>query len=236
MTVGGVLDEAWQLYRRFFGRFVVTAALLFAVLALIPALIGRTEVDDLFEALAWLTVALIVGIIGSLWVQAALVELVRDVRDGRADRSVLETYRAVAPRLGAVVVTGIIAGIAIGIGLLLFIVPGLILLTIWAMLIPAIVIEGCSVTQSFGRSREIVRGHGWSVFGLVVVTILISAVVSGVVGGLAAALPDLLAAWVGPVVSNSLTAPFTAAVLTTAYFRLTEGRERPALAPLERGF
>lgn len=236
MTVGGVLSEAWQLYRRFFGRFVVTAALLFAVLDLVPALIGRTEVDDLFEALVWLAVASVVGIIGSLWVQAALVELVQDVRDGRADRSVVQTYRAVAPRLGAVVVAGIIAGIAIGLGLLVFVVPGLILLTIWAMLIPAIVIERCSVGRSFGRSREIVRGHGWTVFGLVVVTIVISALVSGFVGGLAAALPETLGAWLGSVVANSLTAPFTAAVLTTAYFRLTAGRERPAPPPLEHRF
>ena len=91
--------------------------------------------------------------------QAALVELVHDVRDGRADRSVGETYRAVQPRLPAAIVAGILAGIGIAIGLILLIVPGLFLLTIWSMLIPVIVIEGKSAGESFtplarGRARE----------------------------------------------------------------------------------
>src|SRR5207237_1179714 len=105
--------------------------------------------------------------------------LVRDVRDGRADRSVGETYRAVQPRLPGVIAAGVVAAIAIGIGFLLLIVPGLFLLTIWSMLVPVIVLEGLSAGDSFTRSREIVRGNGWSVFGLIVVTFLLVGGVGG---------------------------------------------------------
>src|SRR6266576_3504305 len=97
MEIGGVLGEAWSLYKRFLGRFFITAFIVFAVL-----------------------------------------ETVNDVRDGRADRSVGETYSAVRPRLAAATVAGILAAIGIGIGLILLIVPGLYLLTIWSMLIPVI--------------------------------------------------------------------------------------------------
>ena len=43
--------------------------------------------------------------------------------------------------LVTLVFTGILAGIAIGIGFVLLIVPGLFLLTIWALVAPVIVIE-----------------------------------------------------------------------------------------------
>jgi hypothetical protein len=146
----------------------------------------------------------------------------RDVRDGRADRSIGETYRMVQPRLPAVIAAGILAAIAIGIGLLLVIVPGLFLLTIWSMLIPVIVLEGRSAGDSFSRSREVVRGNGWSVFGLILITFLLVAIATGVIRVIFnAILPDFVDTWLGSLVGHSLTVPFAAATLTTAYFHLT---------------
>jgi hypothetical protein len=149
------------------------------------------------------------------------VELVRDVRDGRMDRSIGETYRAVQPRLPALIVAGILAAIGIGIGFLLLIVPGLFLLTIWSMLVPVIVIEGRSAGESFTRSREVVRGNGWSVLGLVLITFLLILIASAVIRLVFAPLPDFLDAWLGSLVAHSLTVPFAAAALATAYFRLS---------------
>ena len=57
---------------------------------------------------------------------------------------------------------------------LLLIIPGLILLTIWAVFAPAIVIERIRVIDAFGRSRELVRGNGWPVFGVIIVAFLIA--------------------------------------------------------------
>jgi hypothetical protein len=221
MDIGDVLKEAWSLYKRFLWQFFLTAFVVFAVLDLLSALADAAAGDGFVAGLFWGLVAATVGIVGFFWVQGALVELVRDVRDGRADRSVGETYRAVQPRLSALIVAGILAGLGIGLGLLLLIVPGLFLLTIWSMLVPVIVLEGRSAGESFGRSREIVRGRGWSVFGLIVVTFLIVGIASGLIRLVFAPLPDFLDAWLGALVAHSLTIPFAAAALTTAYFRLT---------------
>jgi ABC-type multidrug transport system fused ATPase/permease subunit len=221
MDIGEVLKEAWSLYKRFLWQFFLAAFVVFVVLDLLSALADAAAGDGLAAGLFWSLVAATVGIVGFFWVQGALVELVRDVRDGRADRGVGETYRAVQPRLPSLIVAGVLAGLAIGLGLLLLVVPGLFLLTIWSMLVPVIVLEGRSAGESFGRSREIVRGRGWSVFGLIVVTFLIVAIASGVIRLVFAPLPDFLDAWLGALVAHSLTIPFAAAALTTAYFRLT---------------
>jgi hypothetical protein len=220
MSVGAVLGEAWDLYRRFLWQFFLTALVVFAALDLLSALAQWGAGDSVSAGVFWSVVAAVVGVIGYFWVQAALVELVRDVRDGRVDRTVGDTYRAARPRLGAAVVAGVLAAVAIGIGFVFLVVPGLILLTIWSMLIPVIVIESRTAGESFGRSRDVVRGRGWSVFGLIVVTFLLVAIASAVIRIAFAPLPDFLEAWLGSLAAHSLTVPFAVAALTTAYFRL----------------
>jgi TRAP-type C4-dicarboxylate transport system permease large subunit len=221
VTIGGVLSEAWNLYKRFLGRFFLTALIVFAILDLLSALAAAAAGDGWVSGALWGLVAVTIGVVGYFWVQAALVETVQDVRDGRADRSIGETYRAVQPVLPAVIVAGILAGIGIGIGFILLIIPGLFLLTIWSMLIPVIVLERRRAGEAFTRSREVVRGNGWQVFGLVLITFISLGIVSGVIRALFAPLPDFLDAWLGSLVAHSLTIPFAAAALTTAYFRLT---------------
>jgi hypothetical protein len=228
MQIGEVLGEAWALYRRFLARFFLTALVVFAVLDLLSALADGAAGDNVLATIFWSLVALVIGIVGYFWVQGALVELVQDVRDGRADRSVGETYAAVQGRLPALISAGLLAGLGIILGFVLLIVPGLILLTIWSMITPVIVLEGRSAGESFGRSREIVRGHGWKVFGLIVVTFLLVAIASAIIRAILSPLPDFLDAWLGALVAHSLTIPFAAAALTTAYFRLA--RSEPAAA------
>ena len=231
MAIGDVLGEAWDLYKKFLGRFFLTALAVFAVLDLLSALADRAAGDGVLSAVIWTLIAATIGVVGYFWVQAALVETVDDVRDGRADRSIGETFRAVQPRLPAAIAAGIVAAIAIGIGFLLLIVPGLYLLTIWSMLIPVIVLERRRAGEAFSRSQDIVRGNGWSVLGLVLVTFLLVAIAAGLIRALFAPLPDFLDAWLGSLVAHSLTVPFAAAALTTAYFHLTRGAA-DAAAPL----
>jgi hypothetical protein len=228
MSIGAVLSEAMSLYQRFLGRFFLTALVLFAVLDLLSALADSAASGSTSSNVLWSLVAAIIGIVGYFWVQAALVETVRDVRDGRADRTIGETYQTVRPRLPAAILAGILAGIAIFIGLVLLIVPGLYLLTIWSMLIPVIVIEGRSTGEAFGRSQEIVRGNGWPVFGLIVVTFLIVGIASALIRLVFIWLPAFFEAWIGSLIAHSLTIPFAAAALTTAYFTLTAQQVEPA--------
>jgi hypothetical protein len=228
MQIGAVLSQAWDLYKRFLKEFFLTALVVFVVLDLLSALANSASGDGAASSAFWALIAFTIGVVGYFWVQAALVELVHDVRDGRADRSVMETYRAVQPRLPAAIVAGILAGIGIAIGLILLIVPGLFLLTIWSMLIPVIVIEGKSAGESFTRSREVVRGNGWNVFGLILITFLLVGIAEAVIRLVFAPLPDFLDIWLGSLVAHSLTVPFAVATLTTAYFTLTAGRSEPA--------
>ena len=160
-------------------------------------------------------------LVAAFLLQAALVKAVQDIRDGRADLSFGQTFSAATPYLGAVAGASILAGIAITIGFILIIVPGLILLTIWAVIVPAIVIGGAGALASFGRSRELVRGFGWQVFGTLVLVFLILLVAEFVLSLILVALPVLFRTGISTVVAGTLVAPFLALVVTLIYYRLS---------------
>ena len=231
MRIGDVLSEAWGLYKRFFGQFFLTALVVFVVLDLLAALVDRASGDNTSVNLFWALLGALISVVGYFWVQAALIETVNDVRDGRADRSIGETYSAVRPRLASATIAGILAAIGIGIGLILLIIPGLYLLTIWSMVIPVVVIESRSAGEAFGRSREVVSGNFWSVFGLIIVTFLLVAIASLVVRLIFSPLPNFIEVWLGSLLADSLTVPFAAAALTTAYFKLVGLKSTEADAP-----
>ena len=136
------------------------------------------------------------------------------------------------PQLGTLIAAGILAGIAIAIGFVLLIVPGLVFLTWWCLIVPVVVIENRGVAEAFGRSRELVRGHGWTVLGVVVVAAILSAVASGVIEAIFSGLGPFLRYWIGGVIANSIVGPFFAVALTLMYFRLHDLREpaSPAIA------
>ena len=167
-------------------------------------------------------------IVAAFLLQATLVKAVQDVRDGRVDMSLGETVRAATPYLWAVAGASILAGIAITIGLILIIVPGLYLITIWAVIVPVIVLEQSGVIAAFGRSHQLVRGRGWHVFGTLVLTWLILLAVNLVLGLIFAALPHALGRGLSSVISGTIVAPFIALVVTLVYYRLSADAQVPA--------
>lgn len=218
MQPGAIVREAWELYKAHWRTFVPLALIVYIVLGLISLVFGLL--------LGWLGLLIgsLASIVGTFWLQGALVEAVQDVRDGKQDLSIGEMFRRVQPRLPALIVAGILAGLGIAVGLVLLIIPGLFLLTIWSLIVPAIVIEGKSAGESFGRSRELVKGNGWSVFGVIVITI--GAVIVGgiIVSILTFWLPDGVDDFVRSLISNSIIIPFVACAWTLMYFALVQGR------------
>ena len=222
MTVGGVLNDSFDLYQRFFWRFVATAAVVYVVLDFLSALLATIS-DNGVAVAFWALVSAALGIIGFFWLAGALVEAVHDVRDGRVDTTIGELYERVRPRLPALIAAGVLAGLGILVGLILFIIPGLYLLTRWALIAPVVVLEKRSAGEAFTRSWELVKGHAWTVFGVIIVTGIGSAIVSGIIQGiLRAILPDFLGDWLGAFAAHVVTAPFVAIAWTMMYFQLAQ--------------
>jgi hypothetical protein len=216
LSIGDVLNRVFGLYKQHFGVLIPAAFWLFLAVSILGGVLSRSN------AIA-LLIFYVVSLAAAILYQGMVVSLVHDVQDGRRDSSVGELFRSVGPVFGALVGASILYGIAVTIGFALLIVPGCILLTIWAVIAPAIVIEKQNAMASFGRSRELVRGFGWPVFGSVIVATLIAAVASIIL----LAIADAIAG--GPILrivfgalASTLTAPVGGLVAAVIYYRLLE--------------
>jgi hypothetical protein len=228
LSVGDALSEVFRIYREQAGVLLPVAFWLFLIVAIVN---GLTE-DDF--SLFW--VGLVVSLAVATLYQGTVVELVQDIQDGRRDSSVGDLFRSALPVLGTLVAAGILAGIGIGIGFVLLIVPGLFLATIWAVIAPAIVIERRGVFEAFGRSRELVKGQGWPVLGTIVVAYLIGFLASIIFAAIAAAISNgPILAIVFSALASTITAPIAALVAAVLYFRLKAIKGEAAGATADTG-
>jgi hypothetical protein len=218
----GVIREAWELYKAHWRHLVPIALVVYVAIAIIGLLLTLL--------LGWVgaLIGAFISLVGIFLVQGALATAVEDIRDGRADLSLGETFARVQPQLGSIVVAGVLAGLGIAVGLVLLIVPGLVLMTWWVLVIPVVTLERTAAGAAFGRSRELVRGYGWNVFGVIVLTILLLLAFEIVLSIVLSPLDDWLRSFVSNVVSGSLTAPFIGLVWTLLYFRLRQAKAEPA--------
>ena len=103
---------------------------------------------------------------------------------------------------------------------MLLVVPGLFLLTVWAVAPAAVVAERRGAIEAFGRSYELVRGHAWTVFGAIIVAFLIAIGVAILAAALGAAIGDLTGRIIFVIIANVLTAPFAALISSVLFFNL----------------
>jgi len=224
--LSGVINESWQLYKGHARHLLTIAFIVYLITAIISA--GLQEVGGFFGVL----LASLVSIIAVFLLQAALVKAVQDVRDGRADLSIGQTFSAATPYIASVAGASILAGIAIAFGFVLLIIPGLALITIWCLIVPAIVLEQTGTLGSFGRSLQLVRGYFWNIFGTLFLVFVILFAVDIVLGAIFAFMPHLLGNFLSSVISGTLVSPFIAVVVTSMYFRLVAA---PAGGPVNVG-
>ncbi len=178
----------------------------------------------LFASGALVILALLVSTVVGVFYQGMVVELVRDIQDGRRDSSIGELFASVQPVALTLFLVALLGGLAIGIGFVLLIVPGLFLLTIWALIAPVVVVENTGVLDAFGRSRALVSGHGWTVFGVIALVFVLTIVVAIVAGIFSALLGDVGGAIVRYLLS-ALLAPVGGLAAAVLYFRLAAGTE-----------
>jgi hypothetical protein len=224
IDVGSVISRTFSIYADQASVLLPAAAVVFVVIGVITALL--VTIAPILAILAFVVI-----LVGTTLYTGMVVELVADVQDGRRDASVSQLLNAASPVIGQLILVGIVTGIGIAIGFVLIIVPGLILITIWSVAAPVVVLERPGGLKPLGRSRELVRGNGWQVFG--VIAVLVIGV--GIVSALIEAAADSGGTGVGIVVRvivEILTAPLSALAASVLYFELRG--PTPATTPGER--
>lgn len=182
--MGRVIGNTFEVLGKNFGPFLLVALVLSGIPAFVLQMISVPHAG--FNASASVlngVFGLIRGVLAFVLQGALVTGAISSLNGNRIDLKAMLSRGASAalPLFGLAILEGL--GVALGIVLLL--IPGLILATVWSVAVPALVVERTGVFGAFNRSGDLTRGHRWAVFGLMVVYAILSWIVMGVSGAIA---------------------------------------------------
>ncbi len=233
-SVGDLLAGAFEVYRRRFLTFLAIAAIVVVPLTLVQyyvarELVGVTGTDGATEipSDAWRVAgaSLLLGILGFIVFQlltGAMTRAAVGVVVGETP-TVGESYEAAGARLGSIALAAILTGLAAFVGFLLLVIPGFIVLVHLIVTIPAVVVERRRGGEALSRSWALVRGHGWRVFGTILVGLLLVGIAQGIVAGPVQG--GWLAEGLAAAVASVITLPYTTALTVLIYLDLRTRKE-----------
>jgi hypothetical protein len=222
-----IIDASFRFYRAHFGDLLVVSALLLVP----PMLVGALSP-------AWLERAIQVA---SNWIylicEGAIAVLVAAALEQNEALSAGEVLRRLGARAGSVIAVSILSGLMIMLGLVLFIVPGVIAAA-WTMVaLPVVAIEGRTSGEAISRSRALAKGQMLHVLGtmllvwvIVLALVIGCAIAFGLVLGLVG-IPERLREMIGALVMVPLF-PLIGVATTMLYYDLrvrNEGADVSAL-------
>jgi hypothetical protein len=113
-------------------------------------------------------------VMGILWlmVSGMLVVMARDALDGR-EPSMGDAMAVARGRLGGLCAASALGTLAVGVGFLLLVIPGLAAMVLLIFTLPALLLDGLGAVAAMKRSVAVVRNHLGPVIGLVVGSILV---------------------------------------------------------------
>jgi hypothetical protein len=230
------MRRALTLYRARLRLYVALVALpiipvglaIVAVAAASPDPAGQTErITELDLAAEFLLVMPIC--------QAAVAYAVVAQLAGRTP-SLGEVLRSVLPRWSVLIGTVILSAIAILLGLVALVIPGVVM-SVWFQFVGQVVIlEQASYLDALRRCRDLVRGAWWRTAGSLLAILLVggaaSILVSALVAGAlqpqdASERSKLVVPLLANIPASILLLPFTTIAVTLLYLRLRARRPAP---------
>ena len=189
MTVGDILDRGlkilWSRLPTFYVLYLISLlpAVLVQLLFVGMSAVGPDDpaspaaVGGLFAGSMVLLVVLI--ILGPIATAAVLHVIGQEFVDRRATLG--EAFGVALSRFGPLLGTSILFGLLYFLGLIACIIPGILMAVWYAVFAQVVVMEKKSGMNALNRSKDLVTGFGWRVFGVMFLIGIITSVAQSVV-------------------------------------------------------
>lgn len=227
LSVGEVLDVSFGLYRSMFPPLLVVAAVsqLFPIVLNVYISSAGGVLENLGLFAAYLTAAMVLSALGV----AASTYIVSDAYLGRSTSAGAALTRAMG-LLARLIAISLLSSLLITFGLLLFIIPGVILLSGLVLSTVVAVLEAPpSSIAAMGRAWDLSRGYRGKVLLTMVVAFLLFMVPSIVIGTIWGLIGSVTAGSVPMLVVQSLLSvfiyPFVYVVMTVLYYDIRVRKE-----------
>jgi hypothetical protein len=243
--IGEILDSAVALYRARFTKLLLVAATVVIPVQILSALVllsaepkgfslnvtgtvtPQYDTSSFAVRFAATVVVAVVGILSTALIVAVCTRIVADAYIDRTSET-RDAVRSVRPRVFAIIGTSLLVLISEAVGVVFCFVGVLVPLTLFAVAVPVLILEGVGVSAAIGRSVTLTRPHIMHVLGMVITAQLLAGILNA---GLALAAHlvvrsggSTVAVVVGQGIANTiagvLTTPFVATAVVVLYFDL----------------
>lgn len=239
LSLGELLDASFGLYRRLFVPLVfisvATQAIPLALSIYIEASGGAFE-----RPMLWMFTTVLALILGQIGIAASTFLVAEAYLGGSLTPQ--EGFSRATPFLGRLIVAAFLSALLYAVGLLLFVVPGVIMICALIVTAPALVLENQpSATSAMGRSWQLTKGFRGRIFGAILVAVLlivIPAIALGVLAGLVGGASEdtaLIVVLLLQSLLQLLAYPFFYVLTTLFYYDLRIRKEAYDLEMLASG-
>lgn len=239
MDMGDIVAGAWTIYRRAPLRWLALTLVSIIVMTPLEFLAAR-QVDlskpltneEMVNALPWTAPVALGFVLVNLFSYTLIVLAAAEMLRG-GSINVARTYERGLALYPAALVAGIVFILMVLAVASLFLAPfGLYFGILLALMLQVIAIEEAGPGRAIGRSRAIIRGHWFRVFGILLAILLLSFLPQLVIGALIGGFQAPLLTAFGAALATAVALPFIGIALTLLYadLRVRKG-ERPLSPP-----
>lgn len=196
LTVGALLDRTFRIFSRDFPLLMGIVLLTHIPILLVGMLGVLIQPEAIAEGAVSLPqmIGVLVGTFGGLILffllvypvaVGAITYAVSELYVGRS-LNIGDAFQRALNRLGKLLSAQMQVGLWVMLGMILLIVPGIIWMIRYLFVTPIIMIEldkDRPAAEALERSRELMRGHGWRIAGMLLLLSLVGLILSGVGAG-----------------------------------------------------
>ncbi len=184
-SLGTLLDNTFDIYRRNFLLFVGISAIPSGILLLLKlawmGLVVAAKDTTIIHASPWVEVSVVLAAVGGWFATLFVSSIVTaattlGVSDVYLDRptSIQACFSRIADKAFRVVYVSFVVGLIVGFGTLLCIIPGIYWLGKYGVAIPAVVLEDITGRQALDRSSHLTH----DAIGRVIVVALLTSIIT----------------------------------------------------------
>lgn len=196
-SISDLCSGAYTIYKKNFKRLVTIMLLILAisfVFVLLLALgsgIGAVVSMMHFNLIAQISIYVVLVILAIVAIFYAIVFSISLeigsmllVSDKGRDMTVKQAYQEGRSRVAGYIWVSFCTGIFVLLWLLLLVIPGLVMMIYYSFSLWVFLVEGLRGMKAIKRSKELVKGHWWAVFGRMAAIMLVYFVINGILSAL----------------------------------------------------
>ncbi|HKE56019.1 MAG TPA: hypothetical protein VKB46_04935, partial [Pyrinomonadaceae bacterium] len=182
--VGAVLGPTLSMFTKNIWLIIKLVVALFAPLEILKALSFYPNQPSW----QWVVGVVLLGLLCQALIAPAVIYALVTLRRTGVAPTLNDSYRWALSRLGKICVCAVAVYALTALGLLLFVIPGIIVTVAYFLVYPIVTLENLGPVNSLDRSWNLTKGHRWRIFLALLVMMLLCWGVSAPLNAVTAAL------------------------------------------------